>query len=524
MSIFTKAFHLTSLARNMRESANRKHALRKARRIERAIENGETSEVFTTLPPPTDTELEDKGFFDPLNDYVGYTDNYEMVTNGHDGSTLSEGAPGEGKTSQITLPSIVHNYHRNSLIITDVDHECVRTTADFLESEGVKVDILNPSRAYNISDAGCNPLLSIKRLILAGEIEKGHKKCASYAEILQPRNINLIEDKKDWIGKGARELAATGMFTECDSADFPLFSNIYNQFSKGMEEALGWIYSNTTDPTVITRAGRFENELNSGADKQAHWQCDAAADAFALFREGTALCESTSRHGVDFSKYKKGKYAAYICLESDDLKAYGAWVSIITAYALDEIAAATGNRPVLVLADEFANIPPIPDILRSVLTLRKRGLKFHFLIQSMKALVLRYGRETAEALGDACTVRRWLSVKDDKEAERLSKWSGTKTVLVKSSSTTQQMDSSSNVSASEQSQPRMRIGDIIGLPETEQIVRLGNLPLMILQRAPWWEVEPWNDGRIKDLRALPDNRHEQASLKPLYQRHGVHDD
>ena len=501
------------IARNMNDATNNRHARQIAKKLERKVTRQETSDVFTT--PKTmasEAALEEGGHFNPNGDFVGWNrEDNRMITHNHDGHHLTYGTSGLGKTSQFVLPNLVHDAGRYSFVCIDIDHELVHSTRDFFAEQGYDIVTINPSRQYNIPDSGFTPLIKIRKHLLNNDYAKANKSAKKLAKIYKPELLNPNTD--DWLGKGTRSWLRIGILTECDSNNNPSLTNVFDRLSEGAEGALGWIYGNTDIPQVLQDAKRFENELGANADKQAHWQVDGAATALELFQSGTDLSESISRDGVDFGITKERLTIIYLSVDSDDLDEQGAWLSTLLASALGEITAATGSYPVKFVADEFSNMPRIPDFLSTMQLCRKNRLKLDLYAQSPQSLRRRYGRDEADEIEKSCSMVRYLAVDDLEIAKQLSQSSGTKTAFVQGISTSQRRDALSNVSASEQKIEQLTVGEALTLPNDRQLISLKGLGLLRCGRQPWWNVNPWNDGRIKNLRNMENNKLVKAPLK-----------
>jgi len=513
-SLLSGANLVYNVARAHNERQDKRAARKQSKRLERKILAKHTSGVHDSKLMSDTPLLQAKGYLNGQGGVVCFDKSGNFVTDPHDGHSITFGEPGAGKTTQLGLGPAIHTIAHSSMIIVDVDHEYSRSLQPFMKQLGIKCVHLNPSRAYNMPDTGYNPLKNIQEDLNNGKVQRAIRKAQKLSKILVP--VTATDDSNvGWIKKGERKWLWISIIAECDRAANPCFSHIYENLSKGAFEAIVWINACTGISQVITIADRFHNELISKADKQAFWQVDGAANALETFSPGTDIAESTARHSVNFGDLKNEPTCVFVSIESDLIKTDGAWLSSVMACALDEIAEATGKRRVVCLLDEFSNTPAIPDFVSSMLAYRKRLIQLNLFCHSPQALERRYGKGEAAEIQAACSQVRYMSVPDPNTAKMLSEWSGTKTIYSRSINTSQRLDASGSIGESEQSKPQLSVADVISMESDEILVRLRGMPLFKGKRKPWWEVSPWNDGRIVDIRFLPDNRQMIAPLIPM---------
>lgn len=509
--LITVMHHLSSLSGNMRDSKDKKQARREARKLKKKIKKNDTSGVFDSKAAPTEAELADNGNFATNGLYVGHTFEGHYLTNPHDGHCWTQGSSGVGKTTRVSIPTLIQAIKRQNVIVIDIDLEIYRSVGDYLKADGVEVEVINPLRNYNTADMGYNPLMTVQALLRRGEVEEASLMAGDLAKTLIPPNE---KEGDHWIAKGGGRLVKAMILTVSDGKNRPLLTLLYQVLAEGAEQAIFYILKNTENREAKTIALRLMNEHESGATKQTQWVVDKAAEALEIFRPDTAIAESVMRNGVDFSEYRKGRKAAFVSLSAGALKNYGQYLSIVIGSAIDQVSRVTGDRGVLFLLDEIANIPPISGLQTYVQILRKSGIQFSFIAQSEAKMADAYGKDAARDIKQTCTTVRYLNVPDHNEAKQLSEEAGTRTAYVQSISTTERMQSSGNISAAEQKLPRIGIDKIKSIPSDEQLVRLYPLALMEAKLLPWWDIPPWNDGRIKDHRLTAHTASVKAPLLP----------
>lgn len=83
-------------------------------------------------------------------------------------------------------------------------------------------------------------------------------------------------------------------------------------------------------------------------------------------------------------------------------------------------------RDFVILADEFANMPPLPSISNKITTLRSRRIWMVMAIQSLPQLEMVYGKEASSIIQDNCDLQIFLGCNNDETKEAFAKSMGRK--------------------------------------------------------------------------------------------------
>lgn len=84
------------------------------------------------------------------------------------------------------------------------------------------------------------------------------------------------------------------------------------------------------------------------------------------------------------------------------------------------------SRNFVILADEFANMPPLPNITNKITTLRSRKIWMVMAIQSLQQLEMVYGQESSAIIQDNCDIQMFLGCNNDETKETFARSMGKK--------------------------------------------------------------------------------------------------
>jgi len=100
---------------------------------------------------------------------------------------------------------------------------------------------------------------------------------------------------------------------------------------------------------------------------------------------------------------------------------------------INELISAADNSPThslsrnfIILADEFANMPPLPNITNKITTLRSRKIWMVMAIQSLQQLEMTYGQESSAIIQDNCDIQMFLGCNNDETKEAFARSMGKK--------------------------------------------------------------------------------------------------
>ncbi len=84
------------------------------------------------------------------------------------------------------------------------------------------------------------------------------------------------------------------------------------------------------------------------------------------------------------------------------------------------------SRDFVILADEFANMPPLPNMANKITTLRSRKIWMVMAIQSLQQLEIVYGKECSAVIQDNCDQQVFLGCNNDETKEAFARSMGKK--------------------------------------------------------------------------------------------------
>ena len=159
---------------------------------------------------------------------------------------------------------------------------------------------------------------------------------------------------------------------------------------------------------------------------------------------------------------------------------------------INELTKAADSRPehclprdFIILADEFANMPPLPNIANKITTLRSRKIWLMMAIQSNQQLDMVYGTNQMEILKDNCDLQIFIGCNNDRTKEDFARSMGQTIGAITSFS----ISNDGSISASKQSQnvPVVRKSDLDDLKLGEFYVRLRKGDNMKSSMTPYFE-------------------------------------
>lgn len=422
----------------------------------------------------TDQELEEAGMLTNRGGCIlGVTERSEKwIYHNGEGSVFTHAPAGFGKTTGLVLPTI-YNYREGSLVVTDPKAALTAQTAKHRRAMGDDIVIINPWRrdieedlGVDLGDTGFNPLGHLK-----ADSRTLRQDAVTVAEMLCPKK----PDAKEPVWTDTARSILTGCIlylalTNDPECSLPVLRTLVRS-TRAQWEALADKMASCGHPFVDEYAAEIRDNLQS--EKQwagvvMHLQ--SITDIYAFDDD---LGEHTRRNEFNPRTLKQRRTTVYIVIPAKRRRANRDWLSLVLGLIAESVG--TGPAfPVLMIAEEFANLGYMPTIRSAMAEYREAGLKVHLIVQEMEDLKQLYGRDGAASLINHCRVKQYFGVSDVSLARDLEAVLGTKTVEATSTSRsrleslvdpTQLSDSTSQVP-----QPLMRAQDILKMPGQEQII------------------------------------------------------
>jgi type IV secretion system protein VirD4 len=447
-----------------------------------------------------DTDIDRAGLRDPRGLFFG-THNNRMLFWSSDESLLTYLRPGGGKGVAHIQPNLAHSYDR-SFVVTDVKNGELAWSAAEHRSErlGIPNIFINPYGLHGYPTTRINPLerlidLAVKEQAFDGEAE-------AIAHILLPEPPKAGDN--DWVRKGAIQLAALRMeFAAAFDPDHCTLGDVWC-FATGGPEHFDYSFSlmaTCGNESIERRAQSFD-----GMRRQAPKQWEAIrydlSEALSCFDPGKALGRATAAHEFDFTRLKLRPHTVFIMLPVNRLDVAAPFASLIVNSLIETLAAAHGPVQTTFILDEFANMPKVSGIRRSLRLHRSLGLQYWFFAQSRHAMTGKWAKEEVKEIEDlvGCTLLR--SVWETDVIRDIELWSGNRTIHSRGVSHNGGTVEAGASNLGETKRPVLQSEDIIGLGPDRQIVRIASMPrLLIADAVPYFFVKPWSQ-QLRDVREL----------------------
>ena len=412
------------------------------------------------------------------------------------------GSTGTGK-SEVIVKNMLEIFSRlpdsakPSFVASDLKGDISRQLYPHLVNSGYKVIIMDMKKPYQSSRYNFmsriyddyHEALRLKKLIMSEgkSMPKGERNTAN-ARILaltdavekaidELANIIIVcKDAKDssWF-QGARTMFSAIVLTMLrDSEDekngmtremFTIANvcRIAFHTDDDCEHIIDWL-RRANDMLTVQNAITGNYELRAKVTRDGYVSTiNTALSAYTTNAVGV-LTESSN--DIDLCEVAKREEPYAIFLITDDRQKVTN--SIAMMFINDLVAALTEyadsrdysyiNRDFVFLLDEFANMPPMPEMSRKITTLRSRRMWMIMAIQSIQQLTQVYGEETSEIIRDNCDMSIFLGSNNLSTKEVFANSMGKKAGI----STSYQKGNDGNTSENVTTQdiPVVRISDL----------------------------------------------------------------
>jgi type IV secretion system protein VirD4 len=418
-----------------------------------------------------------------------------------DAPLLTIAMTGSGKGKDYLLPNMAHMRGRSAFVLDLKSGENAYASAHWRQEVlGEKSIFLDPFGVLpQFAATKINPLQLLKAIIASGKAIDTES--TEIAQILLPRGGK--SDGADWVRSGAVRLAATvfeyhAMFS--DNCTFETLWRFVNasEFETNASFAL---MESCGNASIEGRAASFRR-IRREAPKQYEAYASAIADAIPSFAPGSAIANATSANEFDFARMKQEPHTVYFIIPSEKLDAAAPYISATINFAIERIAAATGPIKTTLFLDELAQLKPMRSLLRALLLYRGRGIQPWSFLQSRSALDDAWGKENARQFESQAAVMTMRGIDDPTLIKDIELWSGQTSILSWGASHNGAVVNSANANLSETKRSVLQAEDILGLGATRQIIKVTNMPhLIVADCVPFFDIHPWKDA-IKDVRLL----------------------
>jgi type IV secretion system protein VirD4 len=409
---------------------------------------------------------------------------------------------GSGKGRDYLLPNMAHMRGKSAIVLDLKSGENAFASAQYRQEVlGEKCIFLDAFELLpEFPSTKINPLQLLVNIAQAGK--PIDTESMEIAQIILPRGGK--SDSADWVRSGALRLTSTIFDYQAHFApDRCTFESLWrfvnaSEFDTNASFAL---MESCGIESIQGRAASFRR-IRDEAPKQYEAYTSAIADAVIPFAPGSAIARATALHEFDFAKLKQEPHVVFLIVPSEKLDATAAYISATINYAIERIAAATGPIKTVLFLDELAQLPMMRSLLRALLLYRGRGIQPWSFLQSRSALNDVWGIENAKQFESQAAVMTMRGIDDPSLIKDIGLWSGNASILSWSASHNGAVVNSANASLSETKRPVLQAEDILGLGAQRQIIKVTNMPhLIVADCVPFYEVDPWKDA-LKDVRLL----------------------
>jgi type IV secretion system protein VirD4 len=493
---------LAALQRQMAEADHAAEARARAHDLEESMEDAKPSGALGDGRLGNLDDCAAAGMLNSAGLFIGaFGEHGHFLFHNGDESLLTYNRAGGGKGTTLIQPNLAHSRDRSLIVVDIKDGELAFSSAAHRETViGTPVIYLNPYGLHGLPNTNINPLYRLIEVIRDGQSPDGEAEAiCSIAMPAPPR-----ESENSWVRKGAIQIAsayaeylATFMPDDCT---LPALWRFFN----GDEAHFKMTFSlmATCGVESIERRAMAFDQMRFDAPKQWEAIRSEAATAFSAWEPGKSLAKACASHDFDLTRAKREKLTIYVMLPANRIDVAAPWVSMLIAMMTETIAAARGPIRTTFFVDEFANLPRVPSILRSLRLYRGLGVSYWFFSQGRHALTSQWSREQVKDIEDQVGIITMKSVWEPDLLKDIELWSGTQTILQGGVSYAGGVVQTANANLSETKRPVLQAGDVIGLGPNRQVIRVASMPyLLIADAVPYYTVSPWQ-AQVRDVRDL----------------------
>lgn len=401
------------------------------------------------------------------------------------GHVLTVAPPDSGKTTSLVVPNLL-TYHHGSLVVTDPKGSLTAMTAAHRRRMGHRVVVLNPwHREYksetglDLGSTGFNPLS-----ILAVD-ENLHDDCRMIAGLMLPPNPR--ETNPYWGNAGRSVLTGFLLYMALtlprEERTLPRLRSILRFDEDTFKGCLNEMRT-LGHPVARDYAGEISRIM--AASDQWAGVISKAWEASDIYAEGEPLGEHVSRHEWNAWDLKRRNTTVYIVCPPHRREAAKGWMGLVMAL-LGEVVGRPGPAfPVLLLAEEFANLGAMPTIYRALAEYREAGLKAWLIVQGIGQLERLYGREGTREIMGLCRTRQVFGVIDPLLSASVSQALGQRTAM------RGQGMMPDPFTGQPVGLPLLRPEEVELLPEGQQIILHGNQRPILGRLVPYFRRKAWS--------------------------------
>jgi len=377
-----------------------------------------------------------------------------------------------GKGVGVVIPNLLT--WPGSVVVLDIKRENYEATAGFRAAFGQRVLLFDPL-ASDGRTARFNPLGHVDRLDRTAVLDE-----------LQRMSVMLFpgHDHADPFWSEAARTGFIGVGAYVAETEDLTFSvgEIFRQLTKGD--------ARTRFPDVITARAQTDKPLSAGCAAALTDFCSSSENTFASIRQtitsrmglwlNPTVDAATSASDFDLRDLRQGGMSLFLGASPDNMLRVAPLYSLLFQQLVDLNSRrlfAAGDRPVLVLLDEFARLGRAPVLAHAFSWIAGYGFRLLPVIQSPSQLRGLYGHDVADEIMTNCGVEVVFGPKELKVAQELSERLGYTTVTSKSRSRPMGLGSGRrSTTASDQRRALLLPQELIQLPARTLIILKAGVP------------------------------------------------
>ena len=393
--------------------------------------------------------------------------------------TLVTGSTGTGKSevffkNQLKLLCQLPEKLRPSFLVTDLKGDISEMQAEYLKKHGYRVlvfDMRNPYRSarYNFIQQIFDDYT--EAIAIRGDIEKSNinesfrgkvypsRRAAKdaahcrYLTLLDGVERSLTElshiiipldDPKDgmWIN-GARTMLKAIMYTMLRDSEneatgmtrelFTIANVCRAAYSTrdDCDELVAWLRQ-AEDILCVKNAIAANYKISAKVTRDGF--ISSLNTSIGDYTSSSISALTATSNEIDLREVATSRtpYAIFV-ITDDRQKATNSICMQLINNLLNELTTAADASPThslprdfIILADEFANMPALPNLANKITTLRSRRIWMMMAIQSAQQLRMVYGQDTAAIIGDNCDLHVFIGCNNDETKEAFARSMGSR--------------------------------------------------------------------------------------------------
>lgn len=492
----------SAFVRQMNEADHAREARDRALELEEEMRNAKPSGALGDGRLGNLDDCEKAGMLNSQGLFLGaFGECGNFLFHNGEESLLTYNRAGGGKGVSLIQPNLAHCRDRTLIVVDVKDGELAFSSAKHREEMlGTEVIYLNPYGLHGLPNTNINPFYRLIDVVQSGGSPDGEAEAICEIALPAPSRPSGA----DWPRKGAIELAAMrAEYLARFKPESCTLSEIW-RFCNGDAEHFKMEFSlmATCEIESIERRAMSFDSMRMNAEKQWEAIRSEASTAFNAFEPGKSLGDACASHDFDLTRSKREMLTIYIILPANRIDVAKSWVAMLIGMMTETIAAARGPVRTTFIVDEFANLPRVPSILRSLRLYRGLGVSYWFFAQGRNSLTSQWSKEQVKDIEDQVGIITMKSVWEPDLLKDIELWSGMKTILQGGVSHSGGVVQTANANQSENKRPVLQAGDVIALGPTRQVIRVASMPhLLISDAVPYFTVDPWRT-QVRDVRNL----------------------